>query len=1241
MTDREISATLRLRIGQFFGDLAKGRQGAKDFFRDLERDAKTSGDRAATQMGAAGQKAGDRFGDGVVKGADGRLRNSSGRFASAAQAATVGMDRPFGQAGVRAADRFVRDSQGRLRDHRGRFIGEGERLGASLGQGIRRGAKRSGGLGDIVGNFGQVFTGSRAMFLLAGGAAAAVGALQGVPPVIGAIGGALGAIPGLAAGAMGSLATLALGGAGVGGAIGEVFNPKGGGGGGGGGGGIDRTAAAIRRLEQAERQLNRAQADAAQTQEELNAARQEARRSLRDMTLDLKILRQDEQDAVAGVADAERELADLRERAALDPSGFTQADFDRAEAAVVRAKLGLEETRNRLGDLTVDQAKAAKAGVEGSDQVRSALQRQRDALDAVKDAQYGVLDAQEALAQAAMGSGGGGGGGAPSAYSKLGREAKQFVDEIRRLKPDLVDLQRLAQDRIFSGWAEELRTTAQVTLPFARTQVIRFADSWNAAGKAMFRLGRDPQFLAGLDVAFKSSDRFFDNITARVPATGRTLSHLFTGSQPYVDRFGDSLLSYVDDFNDSIAQAAADGRLDRFFRDAAEQADALLDLGKEVLRLIGRIGGASQGSTVLRDMADALQAFNDEAHQMRNVEGIIATGNVAIRGLVDVLLILGEALGDSLADPGTRAAVEQFFEILGFGAEVIANLLRMFGQLPDGMQSTLLVAAALALVTSRLFGGFDKLSVAAGNVNTRLRQTGAVGERAGRGLETTTLWAGRAVKAFIALQIAGAVLGSMRGAGPDVDKLADSLQHLAVTGERAGELGRMFKNNADGWLVFGDSDRLTADWTRAAGSFNKVGVAAEAIIPGLRELNEAMTGGSSTGAAENIKALDQALARMVANGNAAQAREAVSQIAASTFSSIEEVEAKLTEYSAAVTESGRTMNGTLPTIKDYNQAMQDQADAVRNSMEAQIELEETYDRSRATIDRNGRAWDINTQKGRDNQRAVLDLASGINTAAVSRLRDTGSVEQANQVLNTNRQRLIELAVKAGASRIEAAKLATQLLKTPSVAATFSTPGLANAVRLAYEYNEMLNRIRRNARAGGFGVGGNFLGVGGNRWGGLYEHRRWGGVDERPTVKAQAGVLRGASTYSPVAPGRYMIAEPATGGEFFGPKYGNLARTRTMAEYAVRNWWGGEVRWGRGGDGNYGRPAGGGTFGRPAMTIIQHPGPSAGEIGAAVAAHLSSSLQAAAGQGRDVVVYMDSVEIYRASLAGERSESRRG
>ena len=68
----------------------------------------------------------------------------------------------------------------------------------------------------------------------------------------------------------------------------------------------------------------------------------------------------------------------------------------------------------------------------------------------------------------------------------------------------------------FAGLDKEFTQTFRETLPFAQKQIVRFGDTWNETFKQLARVGRDPQFLAGLDDAFSATDGFFDKVNTQI-----------------------------------------------------------------------------------------------------------------------------------------------------------------------------------------------------------------------------------------------------------------------------------------------------------------------------------------------------------------------------------------------------------------------------------------------------------------------------------------------------------------------------------------------------------------------------------------------------------------------------------------------------------------------------------------------------------------------------------------------------
>ena len=155
-----------------------------------------------------------------------------------------------------------------------------------------------------------------------------------------------------------------------------------------------RNAQAARAIEDAERNLARSQQDAKRAQEDLTGARREAAQELEDLNSRLVGSQLSQRDAALGVKEAQAELnKTMADRKA------TQLDKDRALLAYDQAVQRLKDQTTETKRLKSETAAANKAGVEGSDTVRSAQDRLAQAQRQVADHARAVGDAQAEAAR--------------------------------------------------------------------------------------------------------------------------------------------------------------------------------------------------------------------------------------------------------------------------------------------------------------------------------------------------------------------------------------------------------------------------------------------------------------------------------------------------------------------------------------------------------------------------------------------------------------------------------------------------------------------------------------------------------------------------------------------------------------------------------------------------------------------------------------------------------------------------
>ncbi|MFD6565395.1 hypothetical protein [Micromonospora profundi] len=383
------------------------------FQRETERDADRAGDKAGASFGnsfgrtlnskastvfssfrkasesatdGAGAAAGRKFGDDFIKDAASSLRAARSRFAAeGAQSGSV-----FG-------DGFVRDAADRLRAARGRFGAEGR----ESGDGFSR-AFRSGVLPATAGVSGLISVGvalGPAIIPVAAATAAAIGgigvaataAFAGIGVGILAFSGVADAVKAMGAAqdsAAKDGAALSRSHSAVASAADGVRNAE---------QSLARTREQVaessqqsaRRVADAERDLTRAQQDARDVARELNEAREQARQRLDDLTSSVQQNALSQRQANLDVAKAKADL----DKVLTNPL-TTKTQREQAQITYEREVLQLEDLKRRGVELSADQQKAAKAGVEGSREVAAARKRIADADERVAQAQQSVTDAR-------------------------------------------------------------------------------------------------------------------------------------------------------------------------------------------------------------------------------------------------------------------------------------------------------------------------------------------------------------------------------------------------------------------------------------------------------------------------------------------------------------------------------------------------------------------------------------------------------------------------------------------------------------------------------------------------------------------------------------------------------------------------------------------------------------------------------------------------------------------------------
>jgi TP901 family phage tail tape measure protein len=465
-----------------------------------------------------------------------------------------------------------------------------------------------------------------------------------------------------------------------------------------------------------------------------------------------------------------------------------------------------------------------------------------------------------------------------------------------------------------------------------------------------------------------------------------------------------------------------------FGSDAVRAANVLYKLGAQ---------GVEQYTKAVNDNGAATRVA---AINMNNLKGDVEQ----LRGSLDTLLIKSGESGngplrvivqDATAAVNALASVPKPVRDVGFAlGSVTAAALLMGGAVLAAVPKVQAGRVALA-----------ELGLSAGRTSTLLKGIGAAG----------VVLAVAAVASEIGQASARASVADV-----EVGKLADSLDNLARGSKNAGSLGDLFETGRGPFR-----DEITSS-TQAVNEFAKSvqGAFGSNLADKLGRLGsfrvETVT--------KQIGELDGALAQMVTNGNADQAAQAYDRLMASIDAAnkaganipVKEVAEKFTQYQAALDGArgaqdatgvsaqglGGQINGVQVGAKDAAKAVDDLVQSLAQAGLVQLSARDAargYQQSLAdvtkSIKENGRSLDIHTQKGRNNQSALDDVAKAALTQAQSiydstkATKGTGPAEEAFRAsLLKSREQLIKTYMQFDNNRGRAEKYADSVLNIPAV-----------------------------------------------------------------------------------------------------------------------------------------------------------------------------------------------------------------
>lgn len=486
---------------------------------------------------------------------------------------------------------------------------------------------------------------------------------------------------------------------------------------------------------------------------------------------------------------------------------------------------------------------------------------------------------------------------------------------------------------------------------------------------------------------------------------------------------------------------------------------------RELGRFMTIIGGAMATPGVDRAMTKfgqfaelSLRKANDAlVNFMRTADGSVGSG---LEKFLDYARAQGPIVGETL-DNLAAAAVNLLMATadVGVGVLQLANAFGMVvASLPPGFL-TVLMQAAIAIKAITI--AIAAVKLAAGGMLIVRTQIAAAGTAA---LGSATAM-GSLRLAFMAMSLAARTAMAATGIGlliiglwklsevgkstpPNVEKLTTSLAKLGQSGKLTGEglrvLGKDFEKLQDAAQTLAEpsnTQKIEKFFDVFGSGGGPEAKEAAKVIKGTSEaLADMVAGGKADLAAAAIK-------RMTKNMDATQLKEfnaglgpyndaianakLESELAADAQGLFGAQAQKTQEKLAAQKASADGLRQSIVALNDVNRA----ASGAMNAFEASIDsgmkvAKENAGGLKGAFDKVTGTLDLNSEKARNNEAALRELAGATDAAGAAARENGSSWESVQATYERGRAKFIELARAMGLTKTEAGLLADKMLKIP-------------------------------------------------------------------------------------------------------------------------------------------------------------------------------------------------------------------
>lgn len=424
---------------------------------------------------------------------------------------------------------------------------------------------------------------------------------------------------------------------------------------------------------------------------------------------------------------------------------------------------------------------------------------------------------------------------------------------------------------------------------------------------------------------------------------------------------------------------------------------------------------------------------------------------------------LGGALDTALIQTGSGAN-----DALRFLTQAATDSIDGFNGLHPAVQATSLGLGATVAAAGTAGGAFLLAVPKVVEFRQAIDQMGPGAQRAGRAIVGLGKVAGVAAGALAAAQVLDKLTASSDATAKSVEETTAALLDMQ-TGDLFGGLGSDVNSYADGLnlLVGGSFD---AKMERFGSTLNGIfagGSLSDQVLETRNQfdaMGESLAQLTSSGEGERAAQIfDDLVKAAEAEGYSREQLTELMPAYATALAGANNEQELAAETSGIATEGLNELaggaEGAAEEITDLAAAIEGFGSFIFDVRDKTREYEAAIDDLAESLEKNGTTLDVTTEKGRANESALDALATSTLNLAAATLEQTQSQEEASAVIQTGRDKLIEILGQFGITGQAASDYADKLGLIPeNVSTAATTPGMSEAIQRAEDLARALKNI---------------------------------------------------------------------------------------------------------------------------------------------------------------------------------------